>query len=109
MIKNTQNSPNYNFQVGDFVRIKLLALMTEMRRRKKNTFDEKLSAIKYSLFVFRIHSIRNATTFNNNNLPVPNILDVRRFQYVLETIDVPPIIVRNWIQVGLAIQYTTPK
>ena len=109
MIKNTQNSPNYNFQVGDFVRIKLLALMTEMRRRKKNTFDEKYSAIKYSLFVFRIHSIRNATTFNNNNLPVPNIWDVRRFQYVLETIDVPPIIVRNWIQVGLAIQYTTPK
>ena len=61
------------------------------------------------MFVFRIHSIRNATTFNNNNLPVPNIWDVRRFQYVLETIDFPPIIVRNWIEVGLAIQYTTPK
>ena len=109
MIKNTKRSPNYNFQVGDFVRVKLLALMTEMRRRKKNTFDEKYSAIKYSLFVFRIHSIVDATTFDNHKLPLPNIWDIRRYQYILETNTVPPVIVRNWVQRGAVIHYTTPK
>ena len=83
--------------------------MTEMIRRKKNTFDEKYSAIKYSLFIFRIYSIIDATTFDNHKLPLPNIWDIRRYQYILETNTVPPVIVRKWVQRGAVIHYTTPK
>ena len=93
MIKDTKTSPNSNFQVGDYVRVKLLALISAMRRRKKETFDEKLSAIKYSLYLYRIHSVVPATTFDNQKLPVPNIWSIRRFQYVLENL--AGVIIRN--------------
>ena len=49
------------------------------------------------MFVFRVHTIIPATTFDNRKLPVVNIWNIRRFQYILETIEVPPQIVRNWV------------
>ena len=95
MIKDTIKSPNYIFHIGDYVRVKLLALMPKMRMRKKSTFGDKLSAIKYSLNVYRIHAISPATTFDGNSLPLPNIWHVARYRYVLVTTTVPPLILCN--------------
>ena len=77
------NSPSRLFQVGEYVRIKLQTVFPPMRKREKEVIEKKKSAIKYSLNVYRIRSIRNNTVVGANHLPVNRIWDIRNPQYSL--------------------------
>ena len=62
---------------------------------------EPLARKRYSIFLSGI--------IQCHKLPIPNILDIRRYQYALEKNEASPIVVRYWIQVVLVIHFTTPK